>query len=137
MPGIYQAPFTAKDTTVLQRACDEGCGAVVTVDDGPTRHAITLVGIDSERVAVIDSNDPAKSVQTLTMKRFLQRWDGGAIVIPPKGYEGELVKQCSGGNCPAPAPGFGGSNGPFATPRGSAPFMPESDTGSFQKRRLE
>ena len=103
----YKDHFRGKDKAFLQAACDEGLGCVVTVMLPQGGHAIDLVGIRGDKVAIIDNNDPQLKTRITPLASFEQIWDGGAIAILPKDYNGPLtqhVRQCApGGNCPNPA----------------------------------
>lgn len=141
IPTVYKRPFTSRNPEILQKACDEGIGAAVTINTH--RHAITLVGIDEAKVGIIDNNDPELKIRDVTKSRFLAIWDGGALIPLPKGYEGELCKQCPGGNCsPQSAPfqqsmpGGGNDFGSFGTPivKNGPSFVPkQEDLVAFYK----
>ena len=136
----YKDHFRGKDKAFLQAACDEGLGCVVTVMLPQGGHAIDLVGIQGNKVAIIDNNDPQLKTRITPLASFEQIWDGGAIAILPRDYNGPLaqhVRQCApGGNCPSPAlsPFAGGGRNPTGQQRDAdAPGGPEAplDTGAF------
>jgi len=137
----YKDHYRGKDKAFLQTACDEGLGCVVTVMLPEGGHAIDLVGIRGDKVAIIDNNDPQLKTRITPLASFEQIWDGGAIAILPKDYTGPLtqhIRQCApGGNCPAPglpATPFPGGRQPARQQRDAdAPEALEAplDTGAF------
>lgn len=125
IPTVYKRPFSGRNYKILEKACEEGCPCVVTLDRH--RHAINLVGITEDKVALIDNNDRGLPTKSVSRRTFDNMWDGGVLVPLPKNYEGDLlnlVKQCAPGspNCSPQA-----FNQPY-------PRLPAADdTGKFQE----
>lgn len=118
IPTIYKRPYTGKDLSLLRKACDEGYGAVVTVDNGI--HALNVVGIEDEvdsltgRLAIIDNNDKDLAVRYVSKKEFLERWNDAIMIPLKKDYDGPLAKQCGPQGC---APTQGGSQYGYSQPQ--------------------
>ncbi len=75
------------DTALLRSSCKDGLGAVVgfrPIEPGAGGHIVTLVDFSDDGVKVIDPNDEDGQVRTMTTERFLQWWDGFALVLKPE-----------------------------------------------------
>jgi hypothetical protein len=75
-----------RNTLILRYAIQENRGALVGFrppEPGAGRHIVTLVGITSECVRVLDPNDADGQVRTMPLGRFLSWWDGFVLVLEP------------------------------------------------------
>jgi hypothetical protein len=71
---------------ILRYAIREGLGAVIGFrkpHPGADGHIVTLVDFTEAGVKVIDSNDADGRTRTMSRDRFLDRWDGFALVPDP------------------------------------------------------
>lgn len=78
---MYRQVYHNKEEAikVLKEAMAEGRGALF----GVPGHAMVIVHYDEEADVVkwVDNSDRSLRVQTMTVKRFMQRWDGWICVI--------------------------------------------------------
>lgn len=69
---------------ILIEAMREELGAVVgfrELHPGGGGHIVTLIDYGSDTVRLIDPNDQDQRIRTLSMERFLNYWDGFALVL--------------------------------------------------------
>jgi hypothetical protein len=78
----------SRGRSILHYAIDENLGAAVglrTPALGPGGHIVTLVDLTADKVRYIDPNDADGRTRTMNFHRFLQHWDGLAVVLLPGG----------------------------------------------------
>jgi hypothetical protein len=80
-----------RSRAILRCAIGEELGAAVGLrcspfaEDGGEKHIVTLVDFGPDSVQFIDSDDSPNRTRRMSMKQFLARWDGLAVVLVPDG----------------------------------------------------
>lgn len=72
------------DKEILRDAVSKQLGAVVGFRElrpGGGGHIVTLIDFDADNVRIIDPNDSDQRVRTVPMERFLNWWDGFALIL--------------------------------------------------------
>ena len=75
------------DTAWLEWASKKGYGCAVGLwETGGNKHMLVLTEFNREErtVKIIDSNNPRKETETVTLAWFLSRWDGMVVIIHPR-----------------------------------------------------
>jgi hypothetical protein len=87
----------SRSQVILHYAIEEGLGAAIglrsegwpeehgAMHGGVGGHIVILVDISIDTVKFIDPNDNDGRIRTMTLRRFLSRWDGLAVVLVPDG----------------------------------------------------
>lgn len=82
---------------ILVDAMSEQLGAVVgfrELQPGGGGHIVTLIDFSGDTVRVIDPNDQDQRIRTLPMERFLNYWDGFALVLlKPKSAKADVAER--------------------------------------------
>lgn len=82
-----------RDTAILRESLTAARGVMVGLGG---RHAVVAVGLDGDRLTVIENTDPQLNTRIVP----LSAWDGWAIELFPDGGDGAAQQSCPGGVCP-------------------------------------